>query len=69
MNQERNINVEMCRVVDDLNPFIKVDFVDKDAEEHTGLMMLDSGSNVNLLSRVQIDILATCADMMTQSWR
>ena len=50
MKQERNINVEMCRVVDDLNPFVKVEFVDKDAEEHVGLMMLDSGSNVNLLS-------------------
>ena len=50
MKKEKNINVEMYRVVGDLNPFIKVDFVDKDAQEHTGLMMLDSGSNVNLLS-------------------
>ena len=50
MKKEKNINVEMYRVMGDLNPFVKVDFVDKDAEEHTGLMILDSGSNVNLLS-------------------
>lgn len=50
MKKEKNINVKMYRVVDDLNPFIKVGYVDKDAEEHTGLMMLDSGSNVNFLT-------------------
>ena len=51
MKKEKSINVEMYRVVGDLNPFIKVDFVDQNAQEHTALMMLDSGSNVNLLSR------------------
>lgn len=50
MKKENDIRVEMFRVVDDLNPFIKVDYVDRDAEEHTGLMMLDSGSNVNFLT-------------------
>ena len=50
MKKEKNISLEMYRVVGDLNPFIKVNFVDKDAQEHTALMMLDSGSNVNLLS-------------------
>ena len=50
MKKENDIRVEMFRVVDDLNPFIKVDYVDRDAEEHTGLMMLDSGSNVNVLT-------------------
>jgi hypothetical protein len=50
MKNKKSVNVEMYRVVGDLNPFVKVGFVDKDAEEHTGLMMLDSGSNVNLLS-------------------
>ena len=50
MKNEKIISVEMYRVVGDLNPFIKVDFVDKDAQEHTALMLLDSGSNVNLLS-------------------
>ena len=39
MKKENDIRVEMFRVVDDLNPFIKVDYVDRDAEEHTGLMM------------------------------
>ena len=50
MKKEKNISVEMYRVVDDLKVFIKVDFVDKDAEEHTALMMLDSGSTVNMLA-------------------
>ena len=50
MKKENDIRVEMFRVVDDLNPFIKVDYVDRDAQEHTALMILDSGSNVNLLS-------------------
>ena len=40
MKKEKNISVKMYRVVGDLNPFIKVDFVDKDAQEHTALMML-----------------------------
>lgn len=50
MKAQKNINVDMYRVVGDLNPFIMVDYLDKDADEHTGLMMLDSGSNVNFLS-------------------
>ena len=50
MKNEKSVNVEMYRVVDDLNPFIKVYFVDRDAEEHSALMMLDSGSNVNMLT-------------------
>ena len=47
---KRNINVEICRVEGDLAPFVKVDYVDKYAEEHTGLMVMDTGSNVNVLS-------------------
>ena len=50
MKKEKEIKVEMFRVEGDLNPFIEVYYVDKDAVEHTGFMMLDSGSNVNFLS-------------------
>ena len=50
MKKEKDIRVEMYRVVGDLHPFIEVDYVDKYAEEHTGLMLLDSGSNINILS-------------------
>lgn len=50
MNARKDINVELFRVDDDLAIFVKVDYVDKDADEHTGLMLLDSGSNINILS-------------------
>jgi hypothetical protein len=52
---EKNIRVNMFRVVGDLCPFVQVDYLDKWAEEHTGLMMLDSGSTVNVLSRHMAD--------------
>lgn len=48
MRQEKDINVEMFWR--EGIPFVKVDYVDKDAQEHTALMVLDSGSDTNLLS-------------------
>ena len=51
----KNIRVNIFRVVGDLCPFVQIDYMDKYAEEHTGLMMLDSGSNVNILSRHMAD--------------
>ena len=50
MKKESNIRVAMFRVVGDFAPFVKVDYMDKDAQEHTGLMLLDSGSASNVLS-------------------
>ena len=50
MNTENNIRVELVRIEGNVAPFVQVNYVDKDAQEHTALMMLDSGSNVNLLS-------------------
>ena len=50
MKKNQNLNVEMYRVVDDLAPFVKVGYMDKNAEEHSGLMMLDSGSEKNYLT-------------------
>ena len=49
-NESKEISVKMFRIVGDLAPIIRVDYVDKDAQEHSGLMMLDSCSTVNVLS-------------------
>ena len=50
MATENNIRVEMFRVEGDAAPFVQVNYVDKDAQVHTGLFLLDSGSNENILS-------------------
>lgn len=50
MKKEKDIRVEMTRVEDNVVALVKVDYMDKNAKEHTGLMMLDSGSNNNILS-------------------
>ena len=53
--EERDIRVEMFKVEYDTTPFVEVDYVDKYAQEHTGLMLLDSGSAGNLLSNEMAD--------------
>ena len=50
MKKENDIRVEMFRVVDNAAPFVMVNYVDKHAKKHAGLMMLDSGSTENFLS-------------------
>ncbi len=50
MKTEKNINVEMYKVENSPAPFIKVDYMDKYGGEQTGLLLLDSGANVNVLS-------------------
>ena len=50
MKREKDVRVEMVRMEGDVAPFVQVGYMDKDAQEHTGLMLLDSGSTVNLLS-------------------
>lgn len=57
MKKENNMRVKMFRVVGDLAPFVEVDYMDKDAQEHTGLLLLDSGSNINILSNDMSDSL------------
>lgn len=57
MKTEKNINVELFRVEGDLATFVKLDYVDKDAQEHTGLMILDSCSNLNFLSKEMVDCI------------
>ena len=40
----------MIRMSDNFVPFVKVDYMDKDAKEHTGLMLVDSGTNDSILA-------------------
>lgn len=51
MKKEKDIRVEMTRVADNVAALVKVDYMDKDAQEHTGLLLLDSGSNLNFLTK------------------
>ena len=57
MKKENNIRVEMVRMEGDAAPFVQVDYMDKDAQEHTGLMLLDSGSTANVLSPQMADCI------------
>ena len=45
-----NIRVKIIRMEGDIAPFVEVDYIDKYAQEHTGLMLVDSGSTANVLS-------------------
>lgn len=49
MKKEKDIKVGLIRVQEDAAPFIEVGYVDKNANEQTGIMLLDSGSNNNFL--------------------
>ncbi len=65
MNNEKNIKVEMYNVVENDSPFVKVDYMDCEGQKHTGLMLLDSGSDNNFLSAEMadhIDVLNRMAD-------
>lgn len=57
MKNEKDIRVRMVRMEGDIAPFVKVDYMDKNAEEHTGLMLLDSGSTANVLSPQMADCI------------
>ena len=46
---KRNMSVAMCRVEDDRAAFVEVTYQDRLGKVKRGLMMLDSGSNVNAL--------------------
>lgn len=59
MNKENGIRVELFRMKGDVAPFVKVDYMDKYAEEHIGLMLLDSGSMGNILSNEMADGIGT----------
>lgn len=55
MKNEKDIRVELIRIEEDAAPMIEVGYVDKEAQEHTGVMLLDSGSNSNFLIGGMID--------------
>ena len=57
MKKENNIRVNLYRVKGDAAPFIEVDYMDKYAEEHTGVMMLDSGCMGNILTPEMADFI------------
>ena len=49
MKSNNNFKVQMLRVKGDLAPFVKVEYVDQDAKEHSVLMVADSCSCHNIL--------------------
>lgn len=50
MNNDKDIQVALVGEEGDFTPFIEVDYVDKYAQEHQGIMLLDSGSSESFLS-------------------
>ncbi len=57
---EKDIRVKMFRVYGDMAPLVKVDYMDKNAVKQSGLLILDSGSNENVLAS---DIFGSIGDL------
>ena len=55
MKNENDFRVQMMRVVGDLAPFVKVEYVDQDANEHAALMVVDSCSCHNILIGTRVE--------------
>ena len=55
MKDKFYVKVKLFRVEGDAAPFIEVDYVDKNAEEHTGLLLLDTCSMGNVLCPEMVD--------------
>lgn len=66
MEKERDIRVELFRVEGDIAPFVMVDYVDKDAQEHSGLMLLDSGCNNNVFYSEMADKIGDLCKMQDE---
>ena len=49
--KNENIKVGMLRMTDNFVPFIEVGYTDKDGKECTGMIMLDTGSNSNVMAK------------------
>ena len=69
MKKEKNIKVDLYRVKGDAAPFVLVDYMDKDAEEHNGVMILDSGCMGNILSHEMADSVAPLCKMEEEGTR
>ena len=66
MKTEKDIRVELFRVEGDIAPFVMVDYMDKDAQEHSGLMLLDSGCNHNAFYRGIADKIGDLCKMQDE---
>ena len=55
MKNKNNFRVQMMRVIGDLAPFVRVEYVDQDANEHSALMVIDSCSCHNILIGTRAD--------------
>lgn len=66
-NESKSIKVKMFRIVGDLAPLVRVDYIDKDAQEHSGLMMFDSCSTVNVLSSEMANCIGILSKMNNKS--
>ena len=58
MKKENTIRVEMVRMEGDLAPFIEVDFMDKEAQEHTGFELVEDrlgGSVCGSVESIDVD--------------
>lgn len=60
MATENNIRVAIFRIEGDVAPFVQVNYMDKDAQVQTGLFLLDSGSNENILSPEVAESVELC---------
>ena len=49
MKKDRQIRMQMVRVVGDLAPFVKIDYIDSEAQDHSALLLVDSCSCDNIL--------------------
>lgn len=63
MKKRKDISVELFRVEGDMAPFVEVDYLDKYADEHVGLMMIDSGSNKSFLVSSMSDAIGELCDL------
>ena len=67
MNKEKDIRVELFRVEGDIAPFVMVDYMDKYAQEHSGLMLLDSGCNNNVFYSEMADKIGDLCIMQDEN--
>ena len=67
MKKEKDIRVKLFRVEGDLAPFVMVDYVDKNAQEHSGLMLLDSGCNNNVFYREMANKIGDLCKMQDEN--
>ena len=49
MNGQKNMSVDFYRVENDLAPLVEVNYWDRENHEYKGLLLLDTGSNINAL--------------------